>query len=764
MSNFQPQLTPDNQQNPLNTQAKNTSDSFEPTKHSSKYIKKVDLAKRDISSELDAVTNLKIVQGATPLFKSSYTPKKLPAPTRKLKRKKNTSPGTSPTTLRKSKRLATTKKTSSKSKSLTTPPKQAEIVLESTEKTTPKTPYNTVNCNTPINPPQVLVEKTSTSAPNSDPPSRNMVQKDNQHRAGGLASGPTNYKPKNQQLRLLPAEKPQTNFSNVFCNNFTTKIKQDTENIRLDTPVPRTAPPEKKLKRHFIISIENHQKGYVHEFSKRLGSITKDLINNNDLTDKQAVITENDHLERIKNEVFYSYLMTNFRKHANAFPAINDIPEDTVNNIIESMAQENASFLYQKLKEEKEILTAETMTYVEDSKILNRITYGTFFRQNLEVYTESLASESPSINHSLIPTLSTHDLTEQLQLYEHKQIEDRSRILSMETQIQILTEELQRVKGYTLANAQHNEERKLKVDNITDRSWHNTGNTGKADLLYNIIKEEMGEITAEMTEIDIITPTANTKFQDTWAMLTFPNTKAKYAAEKKFKELRNNNIFKCFTRRPTPKPVQSEMKNTMDLVRTTTVELYNKAATTQGCEERRIPPDQTSKIAVKPVTRSGNYTAWFEVQCPQSNFAWIPINLDPDAKNPFDNYDFKEPIPNPTVREAAASNQAYSKPRSNNKKTPLTGANKTPVANSRNTNSSQSTSMEQQPNDSINAQAIYNGFKQEIKAALDKKTRPPPDITDRIATSILDLALRTELIENIRTGGGCALLNGTEKL
>ena len=45
MSNFQPQLTPDNQQNPLNTQAKNTSDSFEPTKHSSKYIKKVDLAK-----------------------------------------------------------------------------------------------------------------------------------------------------------------------------------------------------------------------------------------------------------------------------------------------------------------------------------------------------------------------------------------------------------------------------------------------------------------------------------------------------------------------------------------------------------------------------------------------------------------------------------------------------------------------------------------------------------------------------------------------
>ena len=92
MSNFQPQLTPDNQQNPLNTQAKNTSDSFEPTKHSSKYIKKVDLAKRDISSELDAVTNLKIVQGATPLFKSSYTPKKLPAPTRKLKRRKKYEP------------------------------------------------------------------------------------------------------------------------------------------------------------------------------------------------------------------------------------------------------------------------------------------------------------------------------------------------------------------------------------------------------------------------------------------------------------------------------------------------------------------------------------------------------------------------------------------------------------------------------------------------------------------------------------------------
>ena len=57
----------------------------------------------------------------------------------------------------------------------------------------------------------------------------------------------------------------------------------------------------------------------------------------------------------------------------------------------------------------------------------------------------------------------------------------------METQIQILTEELQRVKGYTLANAQNNEDRKLKIDNVTDRHWHNTRNIDKANLLQDII-------------------------------------------------------------------------------------------------------------------------------------------------------------------------------------------------------------------------------------------------------------------------------------
>ena len=114
-------------------------------------------------------------------------------------------------------------------------------------------------------------------------------------------------------------------------------------------------------------------------------------------------------------------------------------------------------------------------------------------------------------------------------------------------------------------------------------------NNGKKDLLYDIIKEGLGEPTADLTEIDIISPTNGTKFQETWAMITFPNTKAKYTAEKKFKELRNKNVFKCFTRRPTPKPIQSEMKATMDQVRSRTVELYNEAATTQGCHEKLLP-------------------------------------------------------------------------------------------------------------------------------------------------------------------------------
>ena len=101
------------------------------------------------------------------------------------------------------------------------------------------------------------------------------------------------------------------------------------------------------------------------------------------------------------------------------------------------------------------------------------------------------------------------------------------------------------------------------------------------------------------------------------------------------------------------------MKTTMDLVRLKTVDLYNAAASSQGHADKMLPTDGTTNIAVKPVTRSGNYTAWFEVQCPQSNFAWIPINLDPNNANPFDKYNFNEDIPNPTVTDAAKCNPVY---------------------------------------------------------------------------------------------------------
>ena len=190
---------------------------------------------------------------------------------------------------------------------------------------------------------------------------------------------PTNYKPKNQQTRLLPAKKPQTNFSNVFCNNFTTKIKEHTENIRSTMPVPKVLSPEEKLKRHIIISIEKHQKGYAHDFSKKLGSIVKDIITNEARTDKKADMIGNDNLEKIKSEVFQNLLTTNFNKHTNAFPLKQDISDDIANEIVASMADENATFLYNKLIDELEIITAEVETYLKADPInLNKITYGTF--------------------------------------------------------------------------------------------------------------------------------------------------------------------------------------------------------------------------------------------------------------------------------------------------------------------------------------------------------------------------------------------------
>ena len=163
-----------------------------------------------------------------------------------------------------------------------------------------------------------------------------------------------------------------------------------------------------------------------------------------------------------------------------------------------------------------------------------------------------------------------------------------------------------------------------------------------------------------------------------------------------------------------------------------------------------LPTDGTTNIAVKPVTRSGNYTAWFEVQCPQSNFAWIPINLDPNNANPFDKYNFNEDIPNPTVREAAKSNPVYLQPRNKNKRPPLTGANNIPINNIR-TTSSAPLNTEQNSSKS----EAYHSIKNTIKKSLAAGTKPSSETGEQIIKStLLDHNERGELILFFHESGG----------
>ena len=522
------------------------------------------------------------------------------------------------------------------------------------------------------------------------------------------------FKPRNQKPKILNALKPANNFKNVFTNNFTTHMQQAEQvslaERKLAAPPPNLT-PNFKLKRHIITTIKDQKKFLTHILSKGISSIVKEILDDITVTDKSTPFTNSTAQERIKVEVFHAILLKEFTQSAQLFGSEEDISEEVIKKVFDEMMPKCTEYLVTQLQGDIEDIT-DLISGLSTTKDLASLKL--LLNSFIEAYIENLYTKNPCLGQSLPPPPNPYEISDKLVTMEYEIQEDKSRINLLESKMLILTEQLQKVKGFALNNAQNHEDRKLKIDNIENRSWHNSNIKQKSDLLLDIIGGELGHTIAELSEIEIITPTAGTKYQETWAMITLPNTQAKHNLEQALKKLRNNNEFKCFSRRPNPRLLQAEMKETMDLIRLKTVELYNEAALTQARPDRTLPKEAVEKIAVKPVTRSGNYSAWFEVQCPQSKLAWIPINLDPNAQNPFNNYNFNEDIHNPTVREAAKKNPSYCKPRDT---APISGANNTPIGQKAQTNNGKNTPAHSQVTKINNI----------LAEAMDQNKEPPLD-------------------------------------
>ena len=521
-----------------------------------------------------------------------------------------------------------------------------------------------------LNPTQKLLRIPDIRIPNQ---SNNKQSKEREHSnpKTNQAKDPSNYQPKHQKTRLLPADKPRNDYKNVFTNNFTNRLRTlDQVGImeRDGSNPPDQPSPSLRLKRHILLSIERQQKLYTKTFLKSLTNILKEILTNKNITNKGTHLENTATLDQVKQEVFHSNLIKLLQSHCNSYEEV--IDEETKNEVTTDMAEKNTEYLLQLFQADLPDIS-EQISDLTSPKELSSIT--TNLKTIVEAYTEALHS-NPTPELGLPPPPNPYDLSEKIADLEYKGDTEHSRINQLEAKVLILTNELQRVKGYTLTNSQTMEDKRLRIDNIEDRRWHNSNFKQKSDLLYDIIRDELGATVADLSDIDIVTPKSGAKFQETFAMVTLPNTQSKHNLEKSLKRLRTERIFKCFTKRPTPRMLQGEMKDTMDMIRQNAFELYNEAANKQDRPDRVIPEDDKQKIALKPVTRSGNYSAWFEVQCPQSKLAWIPINLDPEAPNPFDSYNFNEEIHNPTVREEAQKNPAYANPRN-----PLTGANTNPL-------------------------------------------------------------------------------------
>ena len=163
--------------------------------------------------------------------------------------------------------------------------------------------------------------------------------------------------------------------------------------------------------------------------------------------------------------------------------------------------------------------------------------------------------------------------------------------------------------------------------------------------------------------INIVTPKDNSRHFEPLAIITFDYPAAKYEFEKNLADYRRKTpTFKVTSSRPAPqKTISDRDQPDIQDIKGKIGMLYNQKVEQALKQNPNIPykplnTQEIDAITVQLKTKRKPFATYYEFLCPTNNTTFMVYT---PSINPFQDYDFNQPIANPLTRKHAVSDPKY---------------------------------------------------------------------------------------------------------
>ena len=278
-----------------------------------------------------------------------------------------------------------------------------------------------------------------------------------------------------------------------------------------------------------------------------------------------------------------------------------------------------------------------------------------------------------TIIHDTMPTAasgtSVHSLENTIKSIQKDTTDHKHELTEIDNQITKISIRIGDLRTSELESRYQQTENVLRLHNInsidegTQNHFRTLNFQNQLNRIHNLINEHLPSGTAFSTQI--ITPNKNSKHFEALAVVTFLHANSKYLFEKNFAEYRRKNPnCKLSTSRPNPQkttsdrdlPDASDIKNKIGMLYNQKVE--QALQRNPNIQYHPLEQHEINAIQIHMKTKRKPFSTYYEFLCPTNNTTFM---IYTPSTNPFNEYDFDEPIPNPLTRKHSVSDPQYSK-------------------------------------------------------------------------------------------------------
>ena len=204
-----------------------------------------------------------------------------------------------------------------------------------------------------------------------------------------------------------------------------------------------------------------------------------------------------------------------------------------------------------------------------------------------------------------------------------------------------------------------------KIESIgigTDKHFRVVSDKEQTALVAKYLQEKINS--PQPTKIDIFKPKGNNKKFEPLALLTFHSSADKFNFEKTFANFKRatpgENL--SISRPQPPKTAGPNDIESIQSVKEKLGSLYNAEIKKQTGKYpgtvpwKELTNDEINSMPVTIKTKQRPFATYYEFLCPSNNTTFMPYTAE---HNPFLDYCFREAIPNPVTRAAAANDPKY---------------------------------------------------------------------------------------------------------